>query len=170
MDRDIKLFTLPNYKYEKRDEAVQQFKADVTDAARPAKQDSALQVPVASRKPKQLCISTFFQAKGWQRVQHVGLHFGLFVCVVCPLCFGGGCMPQEWFALFGCTLVLQQWFALFGYFVVVGGFGLFGVGVYPIKSVVGRRGRGALTGQTSASSPIASLASPQHQCWTRHSW
>ena len=39
-------------------------------------------------------------------------------------------VPQEWFALFECTLVLQQWFTLFGYFVVVGGFGLFGVGVY----------------------------------------
>ena len=54
---------------------------------------------------------------------------------VCPnmkQLFGGGLVPQEWFALFECTLVLQQWFALFGYFVVVGGFGLFGWGVYQV--------------------------------------
>ena len=40
--------------------------------------------------------------------------------------FGGGLVPQEWFALFECTLVLQQWFALFGYFVVFEWFALFG--------------------------------------------
>ena len=61
--RDIKLFTIPEYKYEKKDEVVQQFEADVKEAAQPAKVVSALQLPEASRKPKQLCISTFFQAK-----------------------------------------------------------------------------------------------------------
>ena len=39
-----------------------------------------------------------------------------------------GRVPQ-WFGPFECMLVLQPWFALFEYFVVVGGFGLFGVGV-----------------------------------------
>ena len=41
-----------------------------------------------------------------------------FVCFVCFVCFGGELVPQEWFAVFE-------------YFVVVGGFGLFGRGIYP---------------------------------------
>ena len=47
-------------------------------------------------------------------------------------------VPQKWFALFECTLVLQQWFALFGYFVAMGEFALFlgeggGVTIYQPK-------------------------------------
>jgi len=60
---DIKLFTIPEYKYEKKDEVVQQFEADEREAAQPATLVSALQLPEASRKPKQLCISSLFQAK-----------------------------------------------------------------------------------------------------------
>ena len=49
-------------------------------------------------------------------------------------------VPQEWFALSECTLVLQQRFALFGHFGVVGGFGLFkGGGVKTLgPSMTGR--------------------------------
>ena len=62
---------------------------------------------------------------------------------VCPnmkQLFGGGLVPQEWFALSECTLVLQQRFALFGHFGVVGGFGLFkGGGVKTLgPSMTGR--------------------------------
>ena len=57
----IKLFTIPDYKYEKKDEVVQQVQADIKDAAKPAQPAAtAVRLPAAPGKPKQLPISRFF--------------------------------------------------------------------------------------------------------------
>ena len=49
---------------------VQQSEAAVKEAAQPAKVVSALQLSEASRELKQLCISTFFQAKSQHYKPH----------------------------------------------------------------------------------------------------
>ena len=61
--RDFKLFTIPGCKYEKKNEVAQWFEADMKEAAKLAALPvAALQLPAASRRPKQLPISVFFQA------------------------------------------------------------------------------------------------------------